>query len=85
MNAAKAASRIRARTSVSSPVSWRSLDSDQAEACFAAGRVFLLLDAQDLAWDYLTSPVSQLPDERCWMYLAGELAGIESFALADRA
>lgn len=65
---------------------WRSLDSDPTQACQAASRVLQLLGLEDLAWDYLTTPLAAKPNEAApWLAMAGELQGRGDYELADRA
>jgi hypothetical protein len=65
---------------------WRSLDPDATAACQAAGRILRTLGEKDLAWDYLTTPVGQRPNESGpWASLAQALRTEGEFALADRA
>ena len=53
---------------------WRSLDGDERAACNAAAKALRRLGAQDLAWDYLTTPLAGGPTEpKAWTALAGEL------------
>jgi ferric-dicitrate binding protein FerR (iron transport regulator)/tetratricopeptide (TPR) repeat protein len=65
---------------------WRSLDNDSTAACQAAARILQKLGAKDLAWEYLTTPVGQKPNEAApWVSLAQTLQGERDFDLADRA
>jgi tetratricopeptide (TPR) repeat protein len=65
---------------------WRSLDGDERAACNAAAKALRRLGAQDLAWEYLTTPLAGGPTEpKAWTALAGELAREGAGDLADRA
>ena len=64
---------------------WRALDPDSTQACQLAAKALQAIGARDLAWDYLTTPIAQRPNESApWLDLARAI--IESdFNLADRA
>jgi RNA polymerase sigma factor (sigma-70 family) len=65
---------------------WRQLDPDPTAACQAAARIFGLLGESDLAWDYLTTPLAQQPNEAApWADLARTLKQEGQIDLADRA
>jgi ferric-dicitrate binding protein FerR (iron transport regulator)/tetratricopeptide (TPR) repeat protein len=65
---------------------WRSLDPDGTAACQAAARIFQTVGADDLAWDYHTTPLSQRPNEADpWWNLARQMSQEGEFALADKA
>jgi tetratricopeptide (TPR) repeat protein len=65
---------------------WRSLDSDDTAACQAAARVLRRLGARELAWDYLTTPLAQRPNEAApWLNLAQTLRDQHESDLAARA
>jgi tetratricopeptide (TPR) repeat protein len=65
---------------------WRALDPDATAACQAAGRILRTLGEKELAWDYLTTPVGQKPNESGpWASLAQVLRNDGEFDLADRA
>lgn len=65
---------------------WRSLDADDTQACQAAAGILQVLGARELAWDYLTSPIGQKPNEAApWLNLAQSLRQEANFELADRA
>jgi tetratricopeptide (TPR) repeat protein len=65
---------------------WRSLDSDGTLACQAAARVLKTLNENELAWDYLTTPIGQQPNQAApWLTLAQTLHAEGSYGLADRA
>jgi ferric-dicitrate binding protein FerR (iron transport regulator) len=65
---------------------WRSLDSEQTEACQAASRVLATLGAADAAWEYVSTPLAEKPNEASpWLLLAKSLTEPDDFALADRA
>lgn len=65
---------------------WRSLDADPTMACQSAARVLQQLGAQELAWDYLTSPLAKKPNEAApWRAMAQTLRAQANYDLADRA
>jgi hypothetical protein len=65
---------------------WRSLDSDDTAACQAAARVLDTIGADDLAWEYLTTPLAARPAEPPpWLALAQSMREHKSFELAARA
>jgi ferric-dicitrate binding protein FerR (iron transport regulator) len=65
---------------------WRAQDRDQAAACQAAARVLRALGADELAWEYLTTPHGVKPNEgEPWLGLAQTLSREGDLALADRA
>lgn len=65
---------------------WRSLDTDVTAACNNAARLLNELGQEDLAWDYLTTPLAMKPNEAtAWLSLAETLRNDEEFELADRA
>ncbi len=65
---------------------WRSLDSDDTAACQAAARVLGTVGADDLAWEYLTTPLAARSSESPpWLSLAATLREQKSFNLAARA
>jgi Tfp pilus assembly protein PilF len=65
---------------------WRALDGDGAAACQAAAHILQTLGDQELAWDYLTTPVGQRPRESGpWAELAQALGRQGTLDLADRA
>jgi tetratricopeptide (TPR) repeat protein len=65
---------------------WRSLDTDSTAACQSAARVLSLLGAEELAWDYLTTPLSAKPNESApWLLLSQTLVQQGDLTLADRA
>jgi tetratricopeptide (TPR) repeat protein len=54
---------------------WRSLDTDPTAACQAAARVLVVLRRREQAWEYLTTPLAERPNEAApWLALARELA-----------
>jgi tetratricopeptide (TPR) repeat protein len=64
---------------------WRALDSDGTQACQLAAKALQAIGARDLAWDYLTTPVAQKPNESGpWLALAHTMQDSD-FDLADRA
>jgi hypothetical protein len=65
---------------------WRALDPDGSAACRLAARILQTLGERDLAWDYLTTPVGQRPNEAGpWAELARTLTRQGELTLADRA
>jgi tetratricopeptide (TPR) repeat protein len=65
---------------------WRQLDPDPTPACQAAARILGDLGAAELAWDYLTTPLSARPNEAApWESLAKTLRQQGHIELADRA
>jgi tetratricopeptide (TPR) repeat protein len=65
---------------------WRSLDPDGTAACQAAARVLKALGETDLAWDYLTTPIGQQPNQAApWLKMADALREEGSLTLAERA
>lgn len=54
---------------------WRSLDIDDSAACRAAATVLERLGETRLAWDYLTTPLAEHPNEAApWSGVAAQLA-----------
>ncbi len=65
---------------------WRSLDSEAREVCQTTAKILKLLGANELAWDYLTTPVALKPNEAApWTDLAGVLRGDGELEMADHA
>jgi tetratricopeptide (TPR) repeat protein len=65
---------------------WRSLDDDATGACQAAAKVLQAAGDDQLAWDYLTTPLALKPNEAvAWRDLAASLAEDQEYELADRA
>ena len=65
---------------------WRALDRDNGQPCQSAADVLRILDARDLAWDYLTTPIGMKPNEgQPWQNLASHLAYQGELDLANRA
>ncbi len=65
---------------------WRVLDPEESAPCQAAARILAQLGDNELAWDYLTTPLADKPNESApWLELAQELAGQKKIDLADRA
>ncbi len=65
---------------------WRSLDTDVTAACQNAANVLNELGEEDLAWDYLTTPLALKPNEAgALLELAVTLGNDERYALAERA
>jgi tetratricopeptide (TPR) repeat protein len=54
---------------------WRALDTDDTAACRAATAVLERLGETQLAWDYLTTPLAEHPNEAApWSGVAAQLA-----------
>jgi hypothetical protein len=71
---------------VSAADRWRALDVDGTAACQSAARIFKALGQDDLAWNYLTTPLAGRPgDPQAALQLARELAGEGRRELAERA
>ena len=65
---------------------WRSLDTDVTAACNEAASVLSELGKEELAWDYLTTPLADKPNEAvAWLNLAQTLRGDGKLELAYRA
>ena len=65
---------------------WRKLDNEVTAACNHAARILNKLGQKELAWDYLTTPLSLKPNEAApWLNLAETLRDDDEFDLADRA
>jgi predicted Zn-dependent protease len=65
---------------------WRSLDSDTTEACQSASRVLATLGAADAAWEYVSTPLAEKPNEASpWLSLAKSLTEPADLPLALRA
>jgi tetratricopeptide (TPR) repeat protein len=65
---------------------WRSIDPEPTAACQAAAKVLRQVGANDLAWDYLTTPVGIRSNEAApWLNMAQALRQEADFDLADRA
>jgi len=65
---------------------WRAIDPEPAQACEFASRILQRLGAEDLAWDYMTTPLADKPNEAApWAALAQSLRAQGDVALADRA
>jgi tetratricopeptide (TPR) repeat protein len=65
---------------------WRSLDTDVTDACNNAARFLSELGREDLAWDYLTTPLALKPNEAtAWLNLAQTLRNDGNFDLSARA
>ncbi|HMC64728.1 MAG TPA: hypothetical protein VKI65_07300, partial [Gemmataceae bacterium] len=65
---------------------WRAIDRDSNAPCQSAAKVLRTLGAEDMAWDYQTTPIGQRPNESDpWLVLAQSLAQQGHLDLADRA
>ncbi|MCH7726879.1 MAG: hypothetical protein IH991_10410 [Planctomycetes bacterium] len=66
--------------------SWRSLDVDPTIASQKAAEVLRTIGAEELAWDYLTTPLARKPNEASpWLDLAVNLLQQGEINLASRA
>lgn len=75
-----------ARRAIKAADRWRSLETDVTAACNEAARVFGELGEDELAWDYLTTPLASKPNEAAgWLHLAHTLRGDGRLELAVRA
>jgi len=65
---------------------WRALDDDPTGASDMAGAIFASLGEEDLAWDYLTTPLDAKPNESApWTNLAQRMAAKNEYVMADKA
>src|SRR5262249_34096705 len=65
---------------------WRAIDRDSEKPCQAAAKILRTLGAEDMPWDYLTTPIGQGPNESSsGLGLAQSLAQEGNLDLADRA
>jgi tetratricopeptide (TPR) repeat protein len=65
---------------------WRALDPDVTAVCQQAADVLQTLRSNELAWDYLTTPLAQKPHEAGpWLTLAQSLQQQGDAELADKA
>ncbi len=65
---------------------WRALDRDNGAVCEQTARILKTLGANDLAWDYITTPIGMRPNESGpWHDLAQRLARQGENNLADLA
>jgi tetratricopeptide (TPR) repeat protein len=65
---------------------WRTIDDQLHRPCRAAAKVLHTLGDEQLAWDYLTTPLALKPNEAApWRELAETLRGEGQFEMADRA
>ena len=65
---------------------WRTLDPDGTHACQSAAVVLRAAGKKELAWDYLTTPISLRPNEGATYHsLAQNLQGQNEMDLADKA
>ena len=80
------AARDLATRAIQSVDRWRALDPDVTEACQQAAKLLNTLGQQDLAWDYLTTPLANQPNESTpWLNLARAQRDADHVDLADRA
>jgi hypothetical protein len=76
---------LKART-IQATDRWRALDRDNPDASRPAAQILKLLGEDNLAWDYLTTPIALKPRESDpWWSLAETLSREGNLALADRA
>jgi hypothetical protein len=68
---------------------WRAIDPEPTSACQWAAQILQLVgnpEANDLAWEYLTTPIALKPNESApWLTLAQTLRNDGKSVLADRA
>ena len=65
---------------------WRSVEADETAACQGAARALAALGEGEMAWDYLTTPLAQRPNEAAPLLgLAAALRQQGDLTLADRA
>jgi ferric-dicitrate binding protein FerR (iron transport regulator)/tetratricopeptide (TPR) repeat protein len=65
---------------------WRALETDPTQVCQMTAKVLQTLGAQELAWDYLTTPLGLKPNEAApWQSLAQTLQSEGYLDLADKA
>jgi ferric-dicitrate binding protein FerR (iron transport regulator)/tetratricopeptide (TPR) repeat protein len=65
---------------------WRALDPDPTEACQLASKILRGCARSDLAWDYLTTPLSLKPaSAAAWLDMARALQSDHQLDLADNA
>jgi ferric-dicitrate binding protein FerR (iron transport regulator) len=65
---------------------WRALDRDNGEVCEQAARILKTLGANEMAWDYITTPIGMRPNEAGpWHQLAQRLTRQGENNLADLA
>jgi ferric-dicitrate binding protein FerR (iron transport regulator)/predicted Zn-dependent protease len=65
---------------------WRSLDPDPTLVCQLTARILQTVGADDLAWDYLTTPLGMKPNQAApWLDLARTLQAEGHLVLADKA
>lgn len=65
---------------------WRSLETDVTQVCQQAYSLLRDLGYDDLAWDYLTTPVALKPNEAApWIAMANTLVSNRDYTLADKA
>jgi ferric-dicitrate binding protein FerR (iron transport regulator) len=65
---------------------WRALDRDSADVCERAARILKQLGYREMAWDYVTTPIGQRPNEAGpWHNLARRLGEQGELDLANLA
>ncbi len=65
---------------------WRAVDRDSETPCQRAASILRSLGVSDLAWEYLTTPIGQKPNESGpWQSLAQTLNREGEYSLSDRA
>jgi Tfp pilus assembly protein PilF len=63
---------------------WRSLEPEDPTACLTAAWIFQSLGANDLAWEYFTTPLSlQFTESKSWWDLANVLKEVGARELAE--
>jgi len=65
---------------------WRALETDVSQPCRAAALALQAIGADDLAWDYLTTPLAARPNEaQPWAQLAAYIAQTGHPEMAEKA
>jgi len=65
---------------------WREVDPEEYIACHRAARVLSRLSFEAAAWDYWTTPLSEMPDQSSsWIVFAEAMGANHRFNLADQA
>lgn len=65
---------------------WRSMEDDIGLPCNRVASIFSAMGADELAWQYVTTPLAARPNEAApWLDLAAKMKAEENYAMADRA
>ena len=65
---------------------WRSMEDDVGLPCNRVAPIFTSLGANELAWQYITTPLAARPNEAApWLDLARNMKSQQNYAMADRA